>query len=264
MNIVFWNVERLGQSTPDDAKTLIADVVEWFFDDKDVELVVLCEITSGTTATASTGGELIVEKVGQVKKRRKRLESAQLGYSVISKNSDSPQASVINVPNYEDVFKLPNYKKAGQVFKDFSKRGVLELQTLCDNTDVYFYHVNSSLRSSYLVGWVSEFLRQRTSEHGYPFVLIGDMNCSPNDVKIELMYYDDSKLKGAGWSDKFEVHASGATHHARKGATKVLDFAVGNKGKAVTLSSIDTLHFSKFPGTYTDHPDHFPIMLKVA
>src|SRR5574343_1420424 len=124
MNIGFWNVERLGGGTSDESKTLIATAIEWFFDSKDVELFVLCEITSNTIATSSSGTiDLEIDKIGTVKRRLKKLASSQLGDALVARE-DYPgvDARVLPIPAYKDVFGFDNYAKGGNKFDLFSRR----------------------------------------------------------------------------------------------------------------------------------------------
>lgn len=262
MKIGFWNVQRLGSGTSEASKELVAKTVEWFFDNKDVEIFVLCEITSSTTISSGASSDLAIDKIGTIKKRLKKTASAQLGYAVVTKEGTDYgiTASLVDIPDYADVYNFATYKKAGGNFKSVSVRGVLEFSHLLDGVDLYFYHANASDKAPYLVAWVAEVLRQRTENKTYPFVLIGDLNCEPAQLANQLRYYDSNLLKGLGYSDKFSLKYDGVTHHARYDASKVYDYAITGKLTAVTVTSWDTLVFSA-ERDRSDHPDHFPILI---
>lgn len=264
MKIGFWNVERLGEGTSEESKTVIANAVEWFFDHEGVELFVFCEITSNTVISSDTPVDLEIDKIATVKRRLKKIASAQLGYAVVYKENCgfSGTARPLTVPDYDETYTFKTYKKTGNRFSVYSKRQVLEFDKLFHGIDFYFFHANSSSRASYLVAWVAEHLRKE-SEGGNPFVLVGDLNCEPAALENELKYYDHDDLKGQGYSDGFHIKFAGNTHHARKGASKVLDYAITTQGTAVTIASYNTLPFSNRHDR-ADHPDHFPVVVEVA
>jgi len=263
LKIGFWNVERLGKGTSAASKSVIANAIEWFFDHEDVELFVLCEITSSTTVTSSADTDMAIDKVGTIRRRVKKAASAQLGYAFVAKDGDfGGVASLVDIENFDETYEFRTHKKSGNSFKNLSKRGVLEFNRLFNGVDVYFFHANSSAHAPYLVAWVAEALRRRVAGK-YPFVLIGDLNCQPSELTNLLKYYDHDELMGHGYSDSFKCRFAGNTHNARLGAHKVLDYAITGAGTAATVSSWDTLCFSTELG-YADHPDHFPVVVQVG
>jgi len=259
MNIAFWNVQRLGKATSDAAKAVVANAIDDFFDNRDVSVVVLCEVSSDTTVSADSAKEYKISKIHAATRRGRRKASAQLGYTVISRGDTGFEPRAYEVPAYKDVFGFDPWKKGGGSFSKNSKRKVLEFASLCDDTDVYFYHANASDLSKHLVPWVAEAIRLRTEKHNYPFLLIGDLNCEPTELEVSLKSYEAPNYKKTGWAGKFKVTYGGKTHNAHHGCLKTLDYVIGKANEAVTVSTIDTRDF----GNLEDHPDHLPIIVSI-
>lgn len=176
MNLLFWNVQRLGNGTSPLKNDTIEQVIAGAFWAHGAELALLCEISADSTI-----GDVPVSKQVQVRKRGALKQAAQLGYTAMIQ--DDLVLDQYSVPNFSEVFDGRTWKKGGSDFSKQSKRFVAFAGYL-DAVNVYVYHANASPRASFLVGWVAEALRQ---EHDGNFLLVGDFNCDKTEVIKDLI-----------------------------------------------------------------------------
>jgi hypothetical protein len=273
MKVGFWNVQRLGDGTSEEKKRIVADVIDKFFDELDVELFVLCEVMSDTVVSSILGNEHEVEKLEHRPRRSKKRTSAALGYSLITTEGLDVTARKFEVPTFSELFGQPNHRKGSADFYLKSKRHILTLSHYMAGWDLYFYHANAeSLGGSrHKVAWAAEALRHANSnandEVVRPFVLIGDLNCQPTELRNCMGELQDIVDKDEKWLKGFQVSHGLETHTTKpkKGKAalqKTYDYAIGTKGKGRTIEVkvIDTRFIGKSELKF--HPDHLPIVVK--
>lgn len=227
MRILFWNTQRLGDGTSGDKAVLAEGVLAAAFNDG-ADLAVLCEVTSSTTL-----GDAEIDKTLMVA-RRGRKQQSQLGYATLTPEYSQVDCSSFQPPPFEEVFRFSAYRKGGSAFVKHTKRHVACLESVGD-VDVYVYHANASAKAAYLVAWVLEALRQI----GRRFVLFGDLNCEPADL-VGYIQYNHTHGTNVGSQNDFTIAFGAATHNAKKGATKVYDYAIGGNKTAVTVTAMNT------------------------
>ncbi|HEU0077719.1 MAG TPA: hypothetical protein VFQ76_08745 [Longimicrobiaceae bacterium] len=251
MRILFWNVQRLGGGTGELRSAILEGVIASAFYDDNAEAAVLCEVTSGTTLSNAT-----IDKQITVAKRTTKGSKAQLGYAAIESDLSTMEMEQVLVSDYSDVFGTPVPKKGGNMFDKQSKRFVAFAGTV-GGTNLYVYHANASARAPFLVAWVAEDLRQ---QDGGNFVLVGDLNCDPAAVVNALT------SQGANPAH-FHVRNGGNTHNAKKGVSKIYDYAicgVANNNLAVTVKNIRPhLPVNQLTNLPDDSlsSDHLPILV---
>ncbi len=272
MKVGFWNVQRLGGSSPEEKKSLVANVIDKFFDELDVELMVLCEITSDTVVNSSSENEHKIEKIVHRPRRTNRRTSSALGYTLITKEGLDATAWKFEVPSFTDIFDQPNHRKGGSDYYNKGKRHVLTLSHYEEGWDLYFYHANaiSGGGSKHAVAWIAEALRLENSDKAgnvlHPFVLIGDLNCHPTELRLCINELADIVGKDSDWAKGFQVVHGSETHTTQPkdgepALQKTFDYAVGTKGggRTIKVKAIDT----RFIGgsALESHPDHLPIVV---
>lgn len=241
MKVMFWNTQRLGGGSAE-KKTMIEAVVAHAIRNEGVDLSLFCELTSDLNL-----GDVTLSKQMAVAKRNKRQANAQLGYGCITADSAESDIEMVEIPRYTELFENGISYRGGNDFMAQSKRKVAGVGQV-GTTPIFMYHANSSYKSTELVRWVVAGLDESHSK----FLLVGDFNCSPGDLKGAL-----------NWGS-FNVADGGATHNAKNagGPQTTLDFAVG-KGVIPTVKVMNHVDFFKNAGL-ADMPDHLPILVSMS
>lgn len=238
MKVLFWNTQRLGGGSPDDKQQAIREAVLKIKEDMEVDICLLCEITSDVEAFA------LVKQVA-VAKRDVRRNAAQLGYGCLDRDFGHQDLRIAEIPHYNDVFDEPIGYRGGGRFEVQSKRRVASAGRI-GNVPLYVYHANASSKSVELVKWVACALDERHRR----FLLVGDFNCSPADLREAL-------------SDRLHllVRDGGCTHipSGARTAKSVLDYAVA-KGCPITVEVPPANQIVRAIG-WKRPPDHLPIVV---
>jgi len=249
MKFLFWNVQRLGSATPEKRGEIMQGVVAEAFRVHNVDYALLCEVSGSTNLDGVS-----FRKQVSVVKRGTHARAAQLGYASIDSDLNEVTLEKYPLPKFTKVFDQPSPRKGGNEFTKHSKRCVAYVLNV-HGVNVYVYHANASSKAPFLVAWVAEALRLEDDED---FLLIGDFNCEPPEVRtqLELLKRDP---------DAFEFGEDGPTHNAKTGLTKTYDYAIG--GRRVP-SAVTKLDISKTIAQFTNTPakdmsDHLPIIVEI-
>ncbi len=248
MKFLFWNVQRLGSSTPGSKERIIEQVLAEAITLHHVELAFLCEVTSSMTV-----GGVGINKQVHVIKRGTHAQAAQLGYASIDADLNEVALEQYEMPKFKDTFGFAAPRKGGNEFTRQSKRFVA-FAGEHDGANLYVYHANASAKGAFLVAWVIEALRQ---EDDGDFLLVGDLNSEPAAVQTQLDQLGvDRSL--------FEFGDNGHTHNAKTGLTKTYDYAIGGFGNVPVVTKLDISgaigHYSQNPAA--DMSDHLPIVVE--
>jgi endonuclease/exonuclease/phosphatase family metal-dependent hydrolase len=254
MVIMFWNIQRLGAGTGlkrmETFESVALELGLW----QNVDLFLLCEVTSNVESKH-------INKQVHKRARAPKKDKASLGYAAFEQLNIADDLSEVTlqkqkIDSFSNVTDLPTsgYKKGG-TFDKVSKRHVAHAGEY-EGMQVYVYHANSSTYAKLLVPWVAEHLQQ---EDGGKFVLVGDFNAEPLDVKTSMQNFEIDDTK-------FSIASNGATHntHSFGGPTKTYDYAIGGAAvKNLQVKKIDILpvlkQISKEPEK--DMSDHMPILV---
>jgi len=244
-SFVFWNTYRLGAGSSDNKLMIMEAVLAQIFDGSNAEFAALCEVTGDVNLGSAQVGKNLYQRT-----RR----HGQLAYSAFDSDLNNLELEAADVDDFVDVFGGLPYKKGGGKFSKQSKRPVAYLGEYA-NVHVYIYHANATKKSSFLVAWVAEWLRQN---HGAKFVLAGDLNCEPVEFNTAM----DLCTKDHNHKNHFATPSGGQTHNAKSGLTKTYDWAVTGAGLGATVMPFD---FSKVIAEmkFKDDPksDHLPILV---
>jgi hypothetical protein len=257
MRIVFWNVQRLGGSSPDLKKLLIEGVLAELFK-LDVTWALLCEVTSDTKL-----GQVPIQKQLALVKRSKKKSQSQLGYAWLKKDLSTGQLSrhpidplQILMPSGENV----RISKGGSYFQKLSKRVVAYVGQ--DQPPVgplvYLYHANASSKAAHLVTQaVATCVEDVDKTAALGFLLVGDLNCEP----LSLSSYLEVNLKDR--AGEVDVAHGGKTHNARTGLNTIYDYAVHSSNLMCEVAAFDIQHAMKNFGK-KNLPDHLPILVGIG
>lgn len=245
---VFWNTYRLGGGSGSNKKIIIEGVLaQLFHDHPNIEFAALCEVTSDV--------QLGDAPVGKNLYRATKKGKGQLAYDAFDTDLNSLDLENADIDDFQDVFGSKSYKKGGQKFSKHSKRPIAYVGQY-GGRHVYIYHANASAKSSFVVSWAAESIRQDAAN---AFVLAGDLNCEPPAFNSAI----DLATGAPGYHANFTTPNNGNTHNAKTGLTKTYDWAVaGSAGGAVGVTKFD---FSGVINTmgFQDDPrsDHLPIVV---
>ena len=251
MKLLFWNVQRLGRSTPNLRGGVVEGVVAHAFQDHHVDLVVLCEMSGSTHL-----GDVAVNKQLNVIRRGATRGAAQLGYAAISDDLNEVAIQRFELPSFSDTFGRPIHRKGGNAFTRHTKRFVGHLGDFA-GVNVYVYHANASAKGAFLVAWVAAAL---DLEDDGDFLLVGDLNSTPQAVRTQMQFVGLDP-------DTFEFGWDQPTHNAHKPpATKVYDWAIGGFSIVPGVTTLDIGGFVQ--GAFgadapANMPDHLPIVVEI-
>ena len=124
---------------------------------------------------------------------------------------------------------------------------------------IYVYHANASAKAELLVAWVITHLEE---EDKGAFILVGDFNASPLEVKTHMQKNNQD-------TKPFAFFDAGATHNARKPpAVNTYDYAIGgSKVKVMEVHKFNILPvlenlFQDKTSAAAALSDHMPIMVQ--
>lgn len=244
--IAFWNLYRLGGSSGEEKKFIIEGVLAEIFKQYNVECAFLCEVTGDVQLGQAQVGKQLYAATNK---------HGQLAYSAFNDDMTAHNLEKAEIDDFVTVFGNAPYKKGGSNFNKQSKRPVAKGGNF-GGVDVYVYHANASAKSSFLVSWVAESVRQDT---GGNFVLLGDLNCEPSafDTAIQCCTGNNQ------YHTNFQRRSGGNTHNAKTGLAKTYDWAVaGNNVGPVTVTPINYGAAIQNMGFATDpRSDHLPIVV---
>jgi len=222
MQIMFWNVQRLGAAT-DDAR--IETIRSIYGRVAGMDYVFLCELTPGCDFPVPQN----------LTYRRKN--SSQLCYGAI--NCETGQSIELEqiTPYPTDDFKQAQFK-GGLRFSNFTNRAVGKI--ILDGVAVHVYHAPASGNAKKAVSYLACYLNEHYGRN--PWILIGDLNITPEElstigVGIEL--------------DDLIIPPDAATHISRTRDT-MLDYALGNFSARVQRVRCSSRYFVS---------DHYPIII---
>lgn len=252
MNILFWNVQRVGVSS--ERAGAIHRIVQRYIKEHYIQVVVLCEVTSDFTFihdfSSTRSHALAMEKQAVRTRRTIKKTSAQLGYSAYYIGADGALSSIIpltvesiEVENYTELFEASPFFKGGSIFTKQSKRNVGRV--VFDghpSFNLFAYHANASTKASYLTPWVLQSLAENTDN----FILVGDFNTSPMSLAGELP-------EGVRTID-------GGPSHPALAPTSIYDYAFtrGYRGNVTVLDYV----YTRVWGEYVS--DHLPILVQLS
>lgn len=218
---------------------MVEAVVAHAIRNEGVDICLFCEITSDLMLS-----DITLSKQIAVTKRDRKKNSAQLGYGGIMADLSEPELTAFTVDRYTDLFEGNLTYRGGQDFLKQSKRKVAGIGQIGGNP-LFMYHANSSYKSPALVRWVVGALDEAHDR----FLLVGDFNCSPDDLRHHV-----------DWGD-FRIADGGPTHNAKNvgGPTTTLDYAVA-KGLNPAVTVLNDVDFFREAGL-TEMPDHLPIIV---
>lgn len=176
MRILFWNVQRLGRTTPAGKIDFISAVIDRAeVQYGQIDHVVFCEVTG----TAMIRGQPVVRElpVGA----RGPAAISQLAYSALY----SPPLTAVEIADFDDVFDFKPIYKHGKNFRRIAMRNVGQLHN-GSGTDCYVFHANASAVAARQVAWAATSLNKEHMVPPRPFLLFGDLNCTPVQLTAHL------------------------------------------------------------------------------
>ncbi|MGJ4788451.1 hypothetical protein [Leptospira koniambonensis] len=226
MKLMFWNTQRLGQSTDDASVKLIQDTIAKYKPD----LHILCELT--TSATAFTPQNL----------NYRRPNDFQLCYSYYDARVGKSINLIKIVPESTDDYKEALFK-GGNDFTRIADRA-LAYAGRVGGVHLYALHAPASGNALKAASFVACHLNESHQED--PWILIGDLNVTPDTLKESKVGIDLNSL----------ILDPGIPTHIKG---KTLDYALSNidirKDKDKRSIQIGVGDLNK------DASDHAPIIL---
>jgi len=256
MNLLFWNIERLGagskQTRVDTFEAVVAELGIW----EKIDLYLLCEVSSGLE-TKNVNRQVIRRR------RNPKQDKSQLAYAAfelleIAEELNEVALQKAEIPSFTETFGQPVSHKGGGNFEKISKRYVAHAGEY-EGMQIYVYHANASAKAELLVAWVITHLEE---EDKGAFILVGDFNASPLEVKTHMQ-------KNKQDAKPFTFADDGATHNARKPpAVHTYDYAIGGSkvkslkvGKFNILPALESL-FQDKDAAAAALSDHMPIVVQ--
>lgn len=246
MRLLFWNTQRLGSGSSQLKYALTEGVLALAFREYNVDMAVLCEVTSGLTIGPSD-----IDKQVVVAKRTKKKTQSQLGYGGISSDLSQVDMTRAAIDDYVIVTASGRQLKGGTKFDKQSKRDVAYLgQDGNIGPHLYMYHANASGKAAPMTTWVAKSCYEE-SDGG--FLLVGDFNCSPALLQATM---DKNDVRGPGifWDRTLNTH--NAKHDDM---VNIYDYAICS-GFHCEVRAIDTRGIIPKESM----SDHLPILIGVA
>ena len=297
--VLFWNVERLGESTDPRIKEMVSWVVRHLMENHEVSDVYLCEVTSGFDLVVSSADATPVSfgKQGYRNRRSGRRTSAQLGYAHIHAAEDEPpEPAKITLKSHSEVFGIrpAGFAHAVDPIRHLVRHG----------RDTYVLHANSGKGGGAPFQIIRAWVQVYYAAVGGAPVVFGDLNCEPGvlqDMRDRYIDFLEEEFRKGDrlvamnnalrqWSvaaaiealrdmqivdggPTFKVHSP--YYHGQKDATiKTYDYAVTKNANEVYVEAFDYRDMAGYRSEFTTKvmggltvggtgcpSDHLPILV---
>ena len=203
--ITFWNLQRMGAGTDNDRRQAILTTIESL--EPDVQLY--CELT--------TASEFPLQQ--NLTYRRQAVR--QLCYAALDKEADITLTRV--TPTATAAYRNAGFA-GGNNFTKLASRALAYVDVF-DGVSVYLFHAPASNDRAQMV---MSFIATALDEHPDPWLVLGDFNIEPAELKnVSARGIDIDPL----------IHNSGNATFARDAKRKEYDYALASRGMNVTVKS---------------------------
>jgi len=231
--VAFWNVQRLGAGSDKGRVAAFERTLQYFWE---AEALILCEVTGDRQLT---GVQLI------------KMGSNALGYSMLptqpTQSQFVTQNQSLGVGKFNELFGFPIWLKGGNTFDRQSKRPVYNVATY-GGLEIYVYHANASSRASAVMTWAIGALCAAPGN----FLLVGDFNCTPDDLNRDLKYALDQQTTGISM-DGLKLDWGGPTYPSSD-TLWTYDYAAA-RGIQIKVKTVRLPEPERFS-------DHLPIIVR--